>query len=91
MTTNDEWDLFLKHEKLILDWMNYAQTDEERRKAATALQGLHKQRTDSQNAPESLTQRERKRKPRKKLTKVERFDKGNSRREAIMAQKAKGS
>lgn len=85
---SNEFDTFLKQEKAIINWMKAATTDLERRVAGTALQNLHKERTEQVTMGaimEATTAAPRK--PRKKLTKVEKYDKKNSRREAIMAQR----
>jgi hypothetical protein len=85
-----EFDGFLELEKQILDWMSAATTDKDRRAAGTALQNLHKARTEQVtmgSIMEATTPAPRK--PRKKLTTIEKYDKKNSRREAIMAQRAK--
>ena len=63
------------------DWVVNAKTDGERKAAIMALGNLHTQIA-------SLPKLEKpERKPRKKLTAVEKFDKKNSRREAILEQK----
>lgn len=89
---SNEFDAFLEQEKQIINWMKAATTDEERRIAGTALQNLHKARTEQVtmgSIMEATTPALRK--PRKKLTKVEKYDKKNSRREAIMAQRERSA
>ncbi len=83
---------FLALEKQIMDWMNAATTDEDRRAAGTALQNLHKARTEQVAMGcimEATTPAPQK--PRKKLTTIEKYDKKNSRREAIMAQRERSA
>ena len=83
----EEFDAFLAQEKHIVEWMNKATTAKERSAAAITLQNLHKLRTEQVMMGEIVEATTPA--PRKKLTKVERFDKKNSRREAIMAQRAR--
>jgi hypothetical protein len=77
---------FRRQEEHLLDWIANAQDDKERQAAHLTLNNLHQMRMKQQLYAEDPKPE---RKPRKKLTKVEKFDKKNSRREAIMAQRAR--
>ena len=83
---------FIEQEKFLVDcitnatdWITNSKTDGERKAAIMALNNLHTQIA-------ALPKIEKpKRKPRRKLTKFEKFDKKNSRREAIMAQRERNA
>lgn len=77
---------FRRQEAHLLDWIKNAGDDKERQAAHLTLNNLHQMRIQWQI---DLDEQKPKRKPRRKLTAVEKFDKKNSRREAIMAQRAR--
>ncbi len=75
---------FRQHEEFLLNCIRDAKTAEDAKFASNLLQDLYSLLvspllTDPAEKP--------KRKPRKKMTAVEKFDKKNSRRDAIMAQR----
>jgi hypothetical protein len=78
---------FHKQQAYLLDWIANAQDDKERQAAHLTLNNLHQMHIKQQMmnpCPEVKVP-----KRRKVLTKVEKFDRKNSRREAIMAQRAR--
>jgi hypothetical protein len=77
---------FRRQEEHLLDWIKNCTDDRERQAAHLTLNNLHQMRMKWNL---DLVEEKPKRKPRKKLTPVEKFDKKNSRREAIMAQRAR--
>lgn len=82
MTAED----FRRQEAHLLDWIKNAHDDRERQAAHLTLNNLHQMRMKWNISTE---EEKPKRKPRKKLTAVQKFDRKNSRREAIMAQRAR--
>jgi len=83
---------FIEQEQFLVDcitnamgWITDSKTDGERQAAVTALNNL---RTQIAALPKI---EKPKRKPRRKLTTIEKFDKKNSRREAIMAQRERNA
>jgi hypothetical protein len=78
---------FRRQEAHLLDWIQNAQDDKERQAAHLTLNNLHQMRMQwNLDAEEEKP----KRKPRRKMTAVQKFDKKNSRRQAIMEQRARG-
>ena len=84
-----DWDEFIKQEQVIMNWMKNANSEEERRFGGDMLQSLHKLRSQAMLADEPAQTIP---KPiRIPLTKKQKFDKKNSRREAIMAQRERNA
>ena len=90
--TPENFEIFRRHEDSILACMRDATTNEERRTAGSELQKLHKMATQMQNPygenpPITVSAKNFKAARKPKLTTREKYDKKNSRREAIMAQR----
>jgi hypothetical protein len=86
MTAED----FRRQEEHLLDWIANAQDDKERQAAHLTLNNLWQMQGRAVARGElTIPDLEPELKPRKKLTAVEKFDKKNSRRAAIMAQREK--
>ncbi len=80
---------FLNQQNYLIEWMSKAVNDKERAAAWQMLQNLNTLWVQSGKPTPEGNRTVVLRKTRKKMTPVEKFDKKNSRREAIMAQRAR--